>query len=428
MLIGPRPSVSLLPVLLVCTTTVVYGRIRAGDGGDSRSAICSHCAATAQALLPAQTEQNPGSSSDGLVESLERALSEGKAQKARDLLIEILKRPHPTSDVLLRAGIRFAERELYGEASEAFQRCIQEHPEVFEAYYNLALADVAEQKWEDALTTLQQAPQKSRSEILACSYLRGKVEHSQGKITEAERDLSDAFVGAPQNPAYGMDLGLLYIQQHAYFKATAVFGQAAELTPRSSFLLLGLSLSRFLAGQDEQSLETLRKLLSVQPDFAPAQVLMTFVLSAEGKLEDAEKIARQGLDAPDASPYLYYLDASVLVKLQSRQYKRIFKELSIARDKIPSCSLCYLTESKAYQAQGNLGAAIADLETATRLDPNLPEAWYRLASLYRRIGRSADAARAQDRFQELKADKEGREVQMLRENFLQSLDAARSAQ
>ena len=207
-----------------------------------------------------------------------------------------------------------------------------------------------------------------------------------------------------------------------------MFERAAGLNSRSSFLLLGLSLSRFLAGQHEQSIATLKKLLSMQPDFAPAQVLMTFVLSAQGKLEDAEKVARQGLNSTRASPYLYYLDASILVKLQSRQYKRIFEELSIAQSKISSCSLCYFTGSKAHQAQGNFEAAIADLEIATRLDPTFPEAWYRLASLYRRVGRSADASRAQDQFQELKANKEGREIQMLRENFLQTLDAVQPAQ
>jgi len=125
---------------------------------------------------------------------------------------------------------------------------------------------------------------------------------------------------------------------------------------------------------------------------------------------------------------LYYLDASVLVKLQSQQYKQIFEELSIAQREIPSCSLCYLTKSKVHQARGNFEAAIADLEIATRMDSSFPEAWYRLAALYRRVGRSADASRAQDQFQRLKADKEGREIQMLRENFLQTLDTAQPAQ
>ena len=384
-------------------------------------------AANAQTLPPIQSEQTP-ESSDALVESLEKALSQGKAENAHALLLQILKRPHLTSDFLLRVGIKVAERELYEEAAEAFHRCIQEHPEIFEAYYNLALADIAQQKWEAALAILQHAPQRSRAEVLACSYLRGKVEESQGKTSEAEHDLSDAFAGAPQNPSYGMELGLFYVHEHAYTQAATVFEHAAGFNSGSSFLLLGLSLSRFLAGQHEQSIGVLRKLLSLQPDFAPAQLLLTFALSAEGKLENAEQVAHQGLNSPHPSPYLYYLDASVLVKLQSQQYQRIFEELSIAQHEIPNCSLCYLTESKAHQAQGNFAAAIADLEIATRMDPSFPEAWYRLAALYRRVGRSADASRAQDRFQALKADTEGPEIQMLRDNFLQTMDAAQPAQ
>ena len=428
-LTGLRRDAALLVVtLLVCTTTVVHGSIRTGEVGDSHSPLSSPREAIAQTLLPTQSEQLTEPSSDAVVESLERALSDGKTEKAHDLLVQILKRPHLTSDFLLRVGIQFAQRELYGDAAETFQRCIQEHPEIFEAYYNLALADIAGQKWGQALAILERAPQESRAEVLACSYLRGKVEDSQGKTREAEHDLSDAFAGAPQNPTYAMDLGLFYIHERAYLQAAKVFERSAGLNSRSSFLLLGLSLSRFLAGQHEQSIATLKKLLSMQPDFAPAQVLMTFVLSAQGKLEDAENVARQGLSSSRASPYLYYLDASILVKLQSRRYKRIFEELSIAQSKIPSCSLCYFTGSKAHQAQGNFEAAIADLELATRLDPTFPEAWYRLASLYRRVGRSADASRAQDQFQGLKANKEGREIQMLRENFLQTLDAVQPAQ
>jgi tetratricopeptide (TPR) repeat protein len=381
----------------------------------------------AQTSLPPQNERT-AESSRALFESLDKALSEGRPERAHDLLLQILKSPRLSSDSLLRVGIQFAQRELYAEAAEAFQRCIQEHPDVFEAYYNLALAEIAQQKWEGAVAILHQAPQQSRAEVLACSYLSGKVEESLGKTREAEHDLSVAFAGAPQNPTYGMDLGLFYVHEHAYTQAATVFESAAGFNSSSSFLLLGLSLSRFLAGQHEQAIGTLKKLLSMKPDFAPAPLLLAFVLSVEGNLEDAEKVARQGLNSPHPSPYLYYLDASVLVKLQSQQYTRIFEDLSVAQREIPSCSLCYLAESKAHQAQGNLPAAIADLENATGMDPSFPEAWYRLAALYRRVGRSADASRAQDRFQALKADKEGREIEMLRDNFLQTMDAAQPAQ
>jgi tetratricopeptide (TPR) repeat protein len=384
------------------------------------------CAAMTSSSPPPQGERTR--SSEALAKSLEKAISEGKTAKAHDLLLEVLKHPHLTSDLLLRVGIQFARHELYDDAAEAFERCIQEHPEVFEAYYNLALADIAQQKWEPALVILQQAPKQSKAEVLACSYLRGKVEESQRKTSEAEHDLSDAFAGAPQNPTYAMDLGLFCVHERAYIQAASVFERALSFNSGSPFLLLGLSISRFLAGQHEQAVVVLRELLSRQPDFAPAQLLLAYALSVEGKLEDAETVAHRGISSRHPSPYLYYLDASVLVKLQSRHYERIFEELSIAEREMPACSLCYLTQSKAHQAQGNIEAAIADLETATRLDSTFPEAWYRLAALYRRVGRNEDASRAQDWFQSLEADKEGREVQMLRDSFLQTVDGAQAAQ
>lgn len=418
-------------VLLVYTAMAVRRSPLAPEALIASSDTDSHFTGPPKVWFATQSGRASESSPDRALEAaqrLENALSHGREEKARELLSQILQRPHLNSDFLLRLGILLAQRDLYSEAAEVFQRCVQEHPAIFEAYYNLALAEVAQQKWPEALVALDRAPQRSEAESLACSYLRGKIEDSQGKIAEAQHDLSAAFEGAPQNETYGLDLGLSYIRHQMYPEATAVFERAKRANPHSSFLLLGLSLARFLSGQESQSIEELRNLLAMQPGFAPAELLMAFVLLTQGKLADAERAANRGLQSPHPSPYLYYLDASILVKLQSQEYKRIFKDLQIAQSGIPSCSLCYVTESKAHQAQGDVAAAISDLETAVRLDPGFPDAWYRLATMYRHAGRSEDATRAQEHFQQLRADKEERETEMLRENFLNSLDASRPNQ
>jgi hypothetical protein len=44
------------------------------------------------------------------------------------------------------------------------------------------------------------------------------------------------------------------------------------------------------------------------------------------------------------------------------------------------------------------------------------------------VGRGSDASQAQEQFQKLKSDQEEREIQMLRDNFLQSLNVAQSDQ
>src|SRR5437660_8927659 len=111
----------LIPLLAACICVAD----RAGSSDDLYSAVFSHRPAIAQALLPTHSEQLPESSSGAAVASLERALSEGNAEKAHDLLIQILKRPHLGSDLLLRLGMQFADQELYGEAAEAYKRGIK---------------------------------------------------------------------------------------------------------------------------------------------------------------------------------------------------------------------------------------------------------------------------------------------------------------
>jgi len=218
-----------------------------------------------------------------------------------------------------------------------------------------------------------------------------------------------------------LDLGLLYFQRGAYQQAAAVFERAASLNPQSPFLLLGLSLAQFLGGLGAESVETAERLLRIQPDFSPARLLAAFVLDLGGKLEQAEKLAAQGLGLPHPTPYLYYLHAALLVKLQSREYDRMLRELAVATREIPACSLCYLTASKVHRAQGDFQDAIADLEQAVRIAPDYADAWYRLATLYDHVGKKAEAKQARATFGRLTTDKEDRETHMLRQALLQSL-------
>ena len=114
-------------------------------------------------------------------------------------------------------------------------------------------------------------------------------------------------------------------------------------------------------------------------------------------------------------PYLYYLDAAALLKLQSKDYDRMLRELAVASSDIPNCNLCYLTEGKVYQASGNPQAAIAALEKAVAVDPAYSEAWYRLATLYERAGQSQDASRCYTQFRKSKSESSARETEVIRD-------------
>lgn len=373
-------------------------------------------------VWPSRIEREAGGvSTESLAATLQNALEKGQTAKAREVLTQILQRPQIDLDLLLRIGIGLAQQELYPEAAQVFARCVKDYPALFEGHYNLALAQFARHQLPEALQAVQDAPRGSEQQELARLYLRGKIQDALGRTAEAERDLSAAFSSMPNQENYALDLGLFYIRQRAYPRAVEVLQRGSSLNPRSSFLLLGLSLAQFLGGRAAQSLETCRKLLALEPDFSLARLLMAFALYIDGKFEEAREVAAAGLTVRNPNPYLYYLHATVLQKLQSKEYNRMLDELALAARGIPACSLCYLTQSKVHQAQGNSQEAITDLETALNLDPRFSEAWYRLAPLYERVGRTSDAARARARFGKLKVEKLSRDTELLRNLFLEML-------
>src|SRR5712692_1581289 len=198
------------------------------------------------------TAQPDSPSPESLATALAQALARGENQRASELLRQLLERPQLDADLLLRLGIELAQRELYASAARAFARCAQEHPQVFEAHYNLALAEFAEQNFTPALAALDAAPHGSKPQQLARLYLRGKIENALGKATEAERDLAAAFSGAPRQENYALDLGLLYLRQRVYPRAAEVFERGASFHPRSPYLALGLGLAQFLGGREPQ--------------------------------------------------------------------------------------------------------------------------------------------------------------------------------
>jgi tetratricopeptide (TPR) repeat protein len=352
---------------------------------------------------------------------IEDALEKGNPDTARMLVPKFLAEPNVTADTLLRIGVDLAQHELFPEAADVFERCVKDHPALFEGYYNLALAELALRKYPAALATIEKAPRASRPQEVACTYLHGKIELALGQDAQAEQNLAAAFAAAPEEEDYALDLGLAYIRARKYQPAVEVFEKAHNFQKDSPFLLLGLSLAQFLGGQNAESAETCHTVLSLHPDFSPARVLLAFALSMQGNVDEAAKVAAQGLRDPDPFPYLYYIHAAALVKQQSKDYDVILKDLTLAERSIPGCSLCYLAQSKAHQKMGERDAATADLEKALELDATLAEAWYRVASLYDQEGRHAEAQRARRRFEELKEDKANRETEMLRGVFLRTL-------
>jgi len=389
-----------------------------------------HKAASAGLLLvlsltvsPAVFPQSDSASAAPLDQQIAASLARGDRGHAADLLNQLLAEPRLASDLLERAGIAFAEKGLYSEASRAFERSVRDYPSLFEGYYNLALAELGLDRLPQALKVIEEAPHRSEEESTARLYLRGKIEASLGQMQSAGQDLAAAFEKAPGQENYALDLGLVDLRAHAYPQAERVFARGSDLNPQSPYLGLGLALAQFLGGRTSQSVESARRLLAAAPDFSPARLLLGFTLYFDGNLDGAREVAQEGLKRGTPDPYLYYLDAAILQKQHVREYARILADLSVAEKNIPGCALCYVASGRSHEEQSDLPAALSDFQKAVQFAPDLSEGWYHLASVSERMGKTTEAAQARAHFQQMKENLDEREKEIMRGVFLQSLGA-----
>jgi len=386
-------------------------------------AICLICAFISAGVGRAQPQSPEAASQASLERQIIASLSQGKGSLAAESLDKLLQEPHLDSGVLLRTGIAFAQSALFPEAVRAFARCARDYPSVFEAHYDLALAELALGHLTQAYAAIDQAPHQSDQESSARIYLRGKIEAGMGRFRLAEQDLTAAFEKDPGRENFAVDLGLVYLQTHAYPQSERVFARSSALNRHSNYLLLGLALAQFLEGHTSQSVESSKRLLATSPEFSPARLLLGFTLYFDGNFKDAREVAGAGLKLPDPDPYLYYLEAATLLKQHGREQAQILNDLMVAERRIPNCALCYVASGKVHEEQNELQAALADLEKAVRIAPDLSEGWYHLATVYTRLGEAAEAAKAREHFQAMKANADEREKQMMQGVLLESLGA-----
>jgi len=357
-----------------------------------------------------------------LTSDLDRALAAGQIEQARQSLESLLARPYVELEVLLEAGAKLADRELFELARAVFARGVRDYPRSFEARYNLALADFALRRFSEAQTTLAGAPELSKEQQLSREYLRGKLYDALGRTDLAEKSFLAAFHGAPQHENYALDLGLHYLRRHLYAKALETLNGATKYHPDSIYLELGLGLAQVLGDDPPRAVATCRRILAKEPSFGPARLLLVLAFYMNGENQNCVAETAAALRQPGSPPYLYYLHAASLLKLNSKEYAAMLHDLDEANRRIPACAFCYFAQSKVHQEMGDEEAAIVDLEQlVTRIDPEFSQGWYRLANLYQHAGRHDDAAKALERFRSIKTEQTDRETEYLRKVFLSAL-------
>jgi tetratricopeptide (TPR) repeat protein len=320
---------------------------------------------------------------------------------------------------LLVSGMKLSEQERYAEAAEAFRQCVALDPRSFEARYDLALALFAIRRLSEAREAIGQVGSGDATVEAARLYLLGKIDEAAGDKARARRELEAAFNSDPAEENHALDYGMFLIRSGDHPAAIAALSRTAEVHPQSEFVLLGLAIAQAFGGKPEDAVATSRRIIQVDPRNTRALLIMAFAQYLSGQYADAERTSAHSLELPSPAPYLYYLHAASLLKINSKSFSRMLEDLDAAERGIPSCTLCYLVRSKVHETAGDLPAAIADLNLlTTRIAPDYDQAWYRLATLYRRQGLATEAEAARARFETIRASRADAEMELARQLLL----------
>jgi len=114
---------------------------------------------------------------------------------------------------------------------------------------------------------------------------------------------ADALIGA----------GFIFIEQGAFPKAMDYFEKALKLSSQNSEAHYGMALLYFSMNKIEWSKRKIESILAVNPYHFDTLLLLAEIKSAEGRLKEAEELARKAIDSDSESVKGYIRMSSILL-------------------------------------------------------------------------------------------------------------------
>ncbi len=207
---------------------------------------------------------------------------------------------------------------------------------------------------------------------VAALKLRARARYLTGADAEAEADLRTAAQLAPRDAEIPYDLGRIHAQQGRHRDAYTAFGQALALDPRAYRAHDNLGLAAEALGDPDAALRhylAAIAIVSADPSLAYGTVYANL----------ADLLLRRG------------------------EHRRAFDAAAEAAARSPREARHFFLAGKALVHLQQDAIAVKWLEQSASLDAAYAEPHYLLAQVYRRLGRTTDAARALAAFERLAA-------------------------
>ncbi len=196
----------------------------------------------------------------------------------------------------------------FSAAARLYQEAVQKQPD--DPALHLALADVllkaedAKDAEREAATAVQLAPKDAATHLL-----HGKALLALHRLDPAIAEF-DLALARDRNAVPAMNAKAVALDQKGmHAQALAIYRHALEIAPNDLALLNNLGLSLALAGQYEEAIDTLSKVIEEDGATPRNRENLALALALKGRSDDAARVMRADLDEAHVQSNLQYFDA-----------------------------------------------------------------------------------------------------------------------
>lgn len=276
---------------------------------------------------------------------------------------------------------------------------ITENPNDTRAYLLLAAAQTQKGDYKQALDTLQQMSSSQPSNPLPF-VLIGRIHLMQRNPVAARQAFERSLVIKPDFLTAAGALAELDIQEKKPAQARERFKRILASAPQNLGALLGQARISLATGAQDEFVSYSKKAIQTHPTaIEPVSQLTLYYIQTARKPELALQVAENAAKANNNSPA--FLDILGQAQLGAGQKKDAIDTYTNLVNRQPNVAEAWYRLAWAQRVSGDLNAALKSMQKSARLAPNYLDARIGLAGIYAVLGQQENAL------------KETREIQTL---------------
>src|SRR5712664_1200283 len=224
-------------------------------------------------------------------------------------------------------------------------------------------------------------------------FAKGQTALQTGDLDAAEAAFRQVLAADPRAGSAYANLGVVAMRRKNWDHAIKLLRKAETLEPKMAGIRLNIGLAEYRRGNYAAAIAPLASVVRDQPDSQQARYLLGLCQVFTKKYAEAVTVLEPlWPQKSNEVLYLYLLDIAAQESGQKELDEKILNRMTTVGQEIAEF---HLILGKAHLNREETEPAIAELERAAALNPNLPFVHFNLGMAY---GRSGDYERAESEF------------------------------